>query len=77
MFQGTGLTEASQRGAVYVGADTVGERISGAVRSATESRSITYLYEGELDATGHRRGCGVVGLEAPAGHDRQLRGSVA
>jgi hypothetical protein len=58
MFQGTGLTEASQRGAVYVGADTVGERISGAVRSATESRSITYLYEGELDATGHRRGCG-------------------
>lgn len=58
MFEGTGLTEASQRGAVYIGADTVGERISGAVRAATESRSITYLYEGELDATGHRRGCG-------------------
>ena len=58
MFEGTGLTEASQRGAIYVGADTVGERISGAVRAATESRSITYLYEGELDATGHRRGCG-------------------
>jgi hypothetical protein len=58
IFEGTGLTEASQRGATYVGADTVGERISGAVRAATESRSITYLYEGELDATGHRRGCG-------------------
>lgn len=58
MFEGTGLTEASQRGAIYIGADTVGERISGAVRAATESRSITYLYEGELDATGHRRGCG-------------------
>lgn len=58
IFQGTGLTEASQRGALYVGADTVGERISGAVTAATESRSITYLYEGELDATGHRRGCG-------------------
>ncbi len=58
MFEGTGLTDASQRGATYVGADTVGERISGSVRAASESRSITYLYEGELDATGHRRGCG-------------------
>ncbi len=58
VFEGTGLTEASQRGATYVGADTVGERISGAVRAATENGSITYLYEGELDATGHRRGCG-------------------
>lgn len=58
LFEGTGLTEASQRGAVYVGADTVGERISGAVRAATEPRTVTYLYEGELDATGHRRGCG-------------------
>jgi len=58
MFEGTGLTDASQRGATYVGADTVGERISGSVLAASESRSITYLYEGELDATGHRRGCG-------------------
>lgn len=57
-FEGSGLTEASQRGASYVGADTVGERISGAVRAAAERRSVTYLYEGELDATGHRRGCG-------------------
>jgi hypothetical protein len=58
MFEGSGLTEASQRGASYVGADTVGERISGAARAAAERQSITYLYEGELDATGHRRGCG-------------------
>lgn len=57
VFEGSGLTEASQRGAGYVGADTVGERISGAASAAAESRSITYLYEGELDATGHRRGC--------------------
>ncbi len=57
MFQGTGLTDVSQRGASYVGADTIGERISGAVRAATERQSLTYLYEGELDATGHRRGC--------------------
>lgn len=57
-FKGSGLTEASQRGAEYVGADTVGERISGAARAADEPTSLTYLYEGELDATGHRRGCG-------------------
>ena len=42
---------------MYVGADTVGERISAVVRAATDSRSIVYVYEGELDATGHRRGC--------------------
>jgi hypothetical protein len=57
VFEGTGLTEASQRGAAYVGADTVEERISGAVSAAAEARSISYLYEGELDATGHRYGC--------------------
>ena len=57
VFEGSGLTEASQRGASYVGADTVGERISGAARAAAEPQSVTYLYEGELDATGHRRGC--------------------
>ena len=56
-FKGSGLTEASQRGAEYVGADTIGERISGAVRAAGAPTSLTYLYEGELDATGHRRGC--------------------
>lgn len=57
VFEGTGLTEASQRGAAYVGADTAEERITGAVRAASENRSISYLYEGELDATGHRYGC--------------------
>ena len=56
-FRGSGLTEASQRGAEYVGADTLGERISGAVLAAGQPSSLTYVYEGELDATGHRRGC--------------------
>lgn len=55
-FEGSGLTEVSQRGAAFVGADTIGERISGAVGAAAEPTSLTYVYEGELDATGHRRG---------------------
>jgi hypothetical protein len=55
-FEGTGLTEASQRGAEYVGADRVGERIAGAVGASAERCSLTYLYDGDLDWTGHRYG---------------------
>ncbi len=55
-FEGSGLTVASQRGAEFVGADSPGERISAAVRASAEPGSLVYLYEGELDATGHRRG---------------------
>jgi hypothetical protein len=55
-FQGTGLTEASQRGADWVGADRVGERIAGAVSASAERCSLTYLYDGDLDWTGHRYG---------------------
>ncbi len=56
IFEGSGLTLASQRGAAYVGADSLGERISSAVRASSRPGSLTYLYEGELDATGHRSG---------------------
>jgi hypothetical protein len=55
-FEGSGLTEASQRGARFVGADSPGERISAVVRASAASGSLTYVYEGELDATGHRSG---------------------
>jgi len=55
-FEGSGLTEASQRGATVVGADTADERIAGAVASAAGSLSLTYVYDGELDATGHHLG---------------------
>jgi hypothetical protein len=55
-FQGTGLTEASQRGADYVGADRAGERIAAAVAASAERCSLTYLYDGDLDWTGHRYG---------------------
>jgi hypothetical protein len=56
VFQGSGLTEASQRGARFVGADSVGERISAVVRASADHGSLTYVYDGELDATGHRSG---------------------
>ena len=55
-FTGTGLTLAGQRGAEFVGADRVGERIAAVLASATTEPSLTYMYEGDLDWTGHRYG---------------------
>jgi len=47
---------AAHRGADYVGADKVGERIAAALGAASDSPSLTYLYDGDLDWTGHRYG---------------------
>lgn len=55
-FRGTGLTVAAHRGANYVGADKVGERIAAAVVASVERPSLTYLYDGDLDWTGHKWG---------------------
>jgi hypothetical protein len=55
-FAGSGLTVAAHRGADYVGADKVGERIAGALATSRERASLTYLYDGDLDWTGHRYG---------------------
>jgi hypothetical protein len=55
-FRSSGLTVAAQRGADFVGADRVGERIAAAVAGSTERPSLTYLYDGDLDWTGHRYG---------------------
>ena len=55
-FAGSGLTVAAHRGADYVGADKVGERIAAAVLSVRERPALTYLYDGDLDWTGHRYG---------------------
>ena len=57
-FDDDGLTRAGLRGGSYAAAESVGERIAettAAVRR--DSRSLTYVYYGDLDATGHRRGC--------------------
>jgi len=55
-FRSSGLTVAAHRGVEYVGADRVGERIAAAVAASAERRSLTYLYDGDLDWTGHRYG---------------------
>ena len=58
-FNGTGLTVAAHRGAEYVGVDRVGERIAAVVGASTPSPrqpTLTYVYDGDLDWTGHRWG---------------------
>ena len=55
-FRGSGLTVASSRGGEYVGADRIGERIAAAVVAAAQRPSLTYLYDSDLDWTGHKFG---------------------
>lgn len=55
-FEGSGLTVAGQRGAAYVGANKVGERIAGVVAASRRRPSLTYVYDGDLDWTGHLHG---------------------
>lgn len=55
-FRESGLTRAGQRGAGYIGVDRVGERIAGAVAASAERPSVSYVYDGDLDWTGHRYG---------------------
>jgi hypothetical protein len=55
-FSGSGLTVAGQRGAEFVGADRVGERIAAVLKAAGQAPSLTYLYDGDLDWTGHKHG---------------------
>jgi predicted AlkP superfamily pyrophosphatase or phosphodiesterase len=57
-FAGTGLTVAGQRGADFVGADRVGERIAAVLTACSDEPSLTYMYDGDLDWTGHRYGVG-------------------
>ncbi len=58
-FYGSGLTVAAHRGADYVGVDRVGERIAAVVAASTPQAgqsTLTYVYDGDLDWTGHRWG---------------------
>ncbi len=55
-FDGSGLTTAAHRGAEYVGADRVGERIAAMVESTKRPPSLTYVYDSDLDWTGHKFG---------------------
>lgn len=55
-FADSGLTTAGQRGADFVGADRYGERLSAVLEASGTGPSLTYLYDGDLDWTGHRYG---------------------
>ncbi|QIK76324.1 alkaline phosphatase family protein [Nocardioides piscis] len=55
-FEGSGLTRAAHRGAEFVGADLVGERIAAMVTAGRHAPSLTYVYDSDLDWTGHRFG---------------------
>ncbi|MDT9594588.1 alkaline phosphatase family protein [Nocardioides zeae] len=55
-YEGSGLTVAAHRGATYVGADRVGERIAAVQRAVALRPSLTYVYDADLDWTGHRHG---------------------
>ncbi|HET7388081.1 MAG TPA: nucleotide pyrophosphatase/phosphodiesterase family protein [Nocardioidaceae bacterium] len=59
-FEFSGLSVASHRGAEFVGADRVGERMAAVLVASAADRSgapsLTYMYDGDLDWTGHRYG---------------------
>ena len=55
-FEGSGLTRASSRGAEFVGADRLGERLVAVQAASSHAPSLTYMYDGDLDWTGHRYG---------------------
>ncbi len=63
-FAGSGLTEASTRGAEFVGADRVGERLVAVREASCQGPSMTYMYDGDLDWTGHRYGVSSAQWEA-------------
>jgi len=55
-FKGSGLTDVSSRGAEFVGVDRLGERLVAVRRASGRAPSLTYMYDGDLDWTGHRYG---------------------
>lgn len=58
-FDGAGLTEAALRGGDYAGAESMGERVAATAAAARRGgSSLTYVYVGDLDSTGHRQGPG-------------------
>lgn len=55
-FETSGLTLAGHRGAEFVGADLIGERIAAVMLATTNGPAMTYMYDGDLDRTGHQYG---------------------
>jgi hypothetical protein len=57
-FDGSGLTRAALRGARFVAANTLEDRVDAALAAlAAHPRVLVYLYWGEVDKVGHMHGC--------------------
>jgi hypothetical protein len=58
-FRHSGLSVAAMRGADYRSADTLGALVASAAAALAEApRALAMVYTGDLDSTGHARGCG-------------------
>jgi hypothetical protein len=58
-FDGDGLTQAGLRGGDYAAAETTLVSVAAAGAAVRRGdRSLTYVYYGDLDRVGHRKGCG-------------------
>jgi hypothetical protein len=57
-FRKSGLTVAGLRSPGFSGADSLGERVAAAALAAEAEPSLVYVYDGDLDVTGHHAGCG-------------------
>jgi hypothetical protein len=55
-FANSGLTLAGTRGAEFIGAEKWGERLAAVLSASRQQPSLTYMYDGDLDWTGHRYG---------------------
>jgi hypothetical protein len=80
-FFGSGLTVAAFRGAVGVAAESAGERAAATLAALgagrVEDRALVYTYYGDLDATGHRHGCGSLAWRLQLEHTDRLVEQVA
>lgn len=58
-FRNSGLTSVALRSSGFRPAETFGERVAAAVAAFDRpGRALAYVYEGDLDYTGHVHGCG-------------------
>lgn len=58
-FAGSGMTQAALRGPAYVAAETFEQRVDAtvtALRQPGEAQRLVYLYQGDVDKTGHGHG---------------------
>lgn len=81
-FWGSGLNTAAFRGARPVGAESAGEVVAATLAELTagpaHAPALVYSYYGDLDATGHREGCGSAAWRFQLAHlDRLVEQIVA